>query len=135
MPSLRELLPKRIRRSYALTFLTGIVVVLLVMGSISAYAYTDSQESVKEDVAGVSAQTTAEAQNVSAASEEQTSSLTEVSTSVQSLADRAERLHSLLEQFEVQAASAPTDAGAETAADAAPAAADGGESAEAQSDD
>ncbi|MDS0295569.1 methyl-accepting chemotaxis protein [Halogeometricum luteum] len=48
MTRLRKLLPGRIRASYALTFLAAILAILVVMGSISAYAYTNSQSTVRE---------------------------------------------------------------------------------------
>ncbi|UPW00553.1 methyl-accepting chemotaxis protein [Halorussus gelatinilyticus] len=55
-----------------------------------------------EDVSSVSEETTAQAETVSAAAEEQTASLTEVSNGVKDLADRAERLSDLLEQFDFE---------------------------------
>ncbi len=70
---------------------------------------TESQaESVQEvvatveDVSSVSEETTAQAENVSAAAQQQTASLTEVSRGVGELADRAERLTNLLEQFDFE---------------------------------
>ncbi|WP_166035402.1 methyl-accepting chemotaxis protein [Halorussus pelagicus] len=53
-----------------------------------------------EDVSSVSEETTAQAETVSAAAQQQTASLNEVSGSVEDLADRAESLSDLLEQFE-----------------------------------
>ncbi|MFC4360127.1 methyl-accepting chemotaxis protein [Halobium salinum] len=70
---------------------------------------TEEVVGMVEEVASVSEQTTAEASNVSAAAEEQTASVNEVAESVQSLSDRADRLHSLLERFEVDGAAGATD--------------------------
>ena len=62
---------------------------------------TDQVVGMIDDVSSVSTQTAAETQNVSAASEEQTSSLSEVGDSVRALSSRASRLHTLLDEFEV----------------------------------
>ena len=55
-----------------------------------------------DDVSSVAEETAAEASNVSAASEEQTSSLTDVGQNVENLSKVAEELHELVEQFETK---------------------------------
>ena len=54
-----------------------------------------------DEVSSVSQQTAAEATNVSAASEEQASSLSEASTNIQQLSGLAEELHDTVADFEV----------------------------------
>jgi methyl-accepting chemotaxis protein len=61
-----------------------------------------------DEVSSVSKQTAAEASNVSAASEEQVSSLSNATTSIQRVSDLANTLHDNVAQFEVDAGSAPT---------------------------
>ena len=89
-------------------------------------ASTEEVVGMVEGVASVSEQTTAEAEHVSAASEEQTASLTEVTASVKSLSDRADRLHALLDQFDVGEASHDGASAGAAGAPAARTAADGG---------
>ncbi|SDM05931.1 Methyl-accepting chemotaxis protein [Halogranum gelatinilyticum] len=62
---------------------------------------TEEVVGMVEEVTGVSEQTAAEASTVSTASEQQLDSLEEVSTSVNALSARADRLHALLDAFEV----------------------------------
>ena len=69
-----------------------------------------------EDVAPISEETTAEAEDVAAAAEEQTSALAEVSETVSSVADQAEDLSRLLDQFDVSQQSERADAGNRPAA-------------------
>ncbi|ESP87302.1 methyl-accepting chemotaxis protein [Candidatus Halobonum tyrrellensis] len=99
-------------------------------GTEDQAASTEEVVGMVEAIASVSEQTAAEAEHVSAASEEQTASITEVTASVDSLSDRADRLHALLDEFEVDAANvsnatAPGSPGA-TGTGTPPASADGG---------
>jgi methyl-accepting chemotaxis protein len=55
-----------------------------------------------DEVSSVSQQTAAEASNVSAATEEQTASLSEVANNVQQMSKLAETLHNQVSKFEIQ---------------------------------
>ncbi|MFB6297253.1 MAG: hypothetical protein ABEH56_01900, partial [Salinirussus sp.] len=75
-----------------------------------------------DEVSSVSQQTAAEASNVSAATEEQTASLSEASGNVQQLSALAEELHDQVSGFDTGSGTGPTT-GTTTGS---PAAADGG---------
>ena len=70
-----------------------------------------------EEVADISQSTASEAESASAAAEQQAASASEVSSNVSALSERAERLQSLLADFEVGGG------GEKNAPDAAPGAA------------
>ena len=79
-------LPSWLARSDMRQFAITVLVILVV---------------VVDEVSSIGQQTAAEAQSVSAAAEEQTASLTEVSDSAESLADRAVDLSSVLDAFDL----------------------------------
>ena len=62
-----------------------------------------------EEVSEISQTTAAESADVSAAAEEQASSITQVSANVESLTEQAEQLQALLAKFEVSAAPSPVE--------------------------
>ncbi|MYL17240.1 methyl-accepting chemotaxis protein [Halorubrum distributum] len=73
-------------------------------------ASTEEVVSMADEVAAISEETASEADTVAAAAEEQTTSLTEVSESVSSLSDRANRLSEMLEQFDTDVEATPAEA-------------------------
>jgi len=73
-------------------------------------ASTEEAVSMAEEVADLSESTATEAQNASAAAEQQAASMSEVSGNVASLSEQAERLQSLLSDFEVGAGDEPEEA-------------------------